>query len=110
MSGRYEFVPQTASAASSIQSEHRNGSSMGTGAEEEPPCAGSDASSLRSSMSQADTVEGIMGLGVFGAPNDNPELLPLVDLWLELSEHITAEQIPDPKDFLEECAEVARYV
>ncbi len=72
--------------------------------------AGSDSSSVRSSLS-ADTVDGIIGLGgVFGAPSHNPELLPLVDLWLDLSGRITAEAIPDPMDFYKECYEVSKYV
>ncbi len=82
---------------------------MGADVEQYPDFAGSNSSSIRSGVS-ADTVKGILGLGVFGVPNDNPELLPLVDLWLDLSEHITAEEITDPREFLKKCAGVARYV
>ena len=52
-------------------------------------------------------VEDISGLNLFGWDIDpTVPLIPLVDLWLELEEHICAEDIPSPVDWHKEEEEI----
>lgn len=49
------------------------------------------------------TVAAVFRMDVFGLGHDDgAELLPLVDLWYELTEHLTEDTIPDPLGFYEE--------
>lgn len=110
-----EDALQTASASPSVPLDRGEGAvpqalaGIAEDLEHHSDGSGSDISSIRSTVS-AHSADGIMSLGVFGHPSNDPELLPLVDLWLDLTEHIAAEEIPDPAGFLEERDQVARYV
>ncbi|KAI0350614.1 hypothetical protein OH77DRAFT_1059727 [Trametes cingulata] len=58
-----------------------------------------------------DTLDAIFKADIFNlAHDDAAELLPLVDLWFELSEHLTEGTIPSPLDFREECSAIARIL
>ncbi|PIL33728.1 hypothetical protein GSI_04353 [Ganoderma sinense ZZ0214-1] len=47
--------------------------------------------------------QAIVGMGVFGTRLDNKDDYPLVDVWLELADHLKQEDIPDPRNFYAEC-------
>ncbi|CDO70958.1 hypothetical protein BN946_scf184829.g67 [Trametes cinnabarina] len=56
-------------------------------------------------------VEAIFRMDIFGlAHDDAAEYLPLVDLWFELTEHLSADTIPNPLDFLAECDAIGRII
>ncbi|KAI9067492.1 hypothetical protein FKP32DRAFT_1563692 [Trametes sanguinea] len=72
-----------------------------------------DPSSPRSgtpSNAQADnSVEALFKMNVFGFEvDDAAELMPLVDLWFELTDHLTADTIPSPVEFYQEREEIMR--
>ncbi|KAI9067481.1 hypothetical protein FKP32DRAFT_265968 [Trametes sanguinea] len=55
-------------------------------------------------------LEAIVRMDLFNlAHDDATEYLPLVDLWFELTEHLTAETIPSPLEFQNERDAVARW-
>lgn len=46
---------------------------------------------------------------IFGLAHDpTPERLPLVDLWLELTDHLTADIIPSPLELYKEVNAIAK--
>ncbi|KAI0326074.1 hypothetical protein GY45DRAFT_1437927 [Cubamyces sp. BRFM 1775] len=54
-------------------------------------------------------VEDLFRMDVFNLSHDHTaELLPLVDLWYELTDHLTADIIPSPPDFRKEIVHTAR--
>ncbi|KAL7277684.1 hypothetical protein ACG7TL_008616 [Trametes sanguinea] len=56
-------------------------------------------------------LEGIIRMDIFDLAHDDPaEYIPLVDLWFELSEHLTADTIPSPLDFQKERDAIARII
>ncbi|KAI9067478.1 hypothetical protein FKP32DRAFT_1588585 [Trametes sanguinea] len=56
-------------------------------------------------------VEAIFRMDVFGlAHDDGAEILPLVDVWYELAEHLTADTIPDTRGFYEERDAIVKIV
>ncbi|KAI9067482.1 hypothetical protein FKP32DRAFT_1588590 [Trametes sanguinea] len=56
-------------------------------------------------------VDAIFRMDVFGlAHDDGAEILPLVDLWYELTEHLTADTIPNPGEFYEERDAIVKIV
>ncbi|KAI0664033.1 hypothetical protein C8Q70DRAFT_215101 [Cubamyces menziesii] len=57
------------------------------------------------------TVEELFRMDIFNLSHDHTaELLPLVDLWFELTDHLTADTIPSPLDLHKECEAIARIV
>lgn len=48
-------------------------------------------------------------MGIFAGPDQDVGVLPLVDLWLDLSDNLKQEDIPDPLDFLKERDAIVRY-
>ncbi|KAI8978345.1 hypothetical protein BD414DRAFT_524334 [Trametes punicea] len=57
------------------------------------------------------TVEAIIRMDVFNLAHDHAaEVLPLVDMWFELADHLTADTIPSPLDFHKERDAIARIV
>ncbi|KAJ2998289.1 hypothetical protein NUW54_g7048 [Trametes sanguinea] len=56
-------------------------------------------------------VDAMFRMDVFGlAHDDGAEILPLVDLWYELTEHLTADTIPNPREFYEERDAIVKIV
>ncbi|KAJ2968865.1 hypothetical protein NUW54_g13098 [Trametes sanguinea] len=50
-------------------------------------------------------------MNVFGFEvDDAAELMPLVDLWFELTDHLTADTIPSPVEFYQEREEIMRII
>ena len=82
-----EPEPKSASDSESCQSDERP-----------------DDSHTASSVSSATTVfDSLLQEDIFGwNPNPNFGLMPLVDLWFELDEHLTPDTIPSPLDLYEE--------
>ncbi|KAJ8489066.1 hypothetical protein ONZ51_g3183 [Trametes cubensis] len=57
------------------------------------------------------TVADIYRMDIFGlSHDDSAELLPLVDLWYELTEHLSADTIPSPLEFYKERDAIARII
>ncbi|OSC96778.1 hypothetical protein PYCCODRAFT_1420552 [Trametes coccinea BRFM310] len=57
------------------------------------------------------TVAAIFRMDVFGLGHDDgAELLPLVDLWYELTEHLTEDTIPDPLGFYQERNAIVKII
>ncbi|OSC96647.1 hypothetical protein PYCCODRAFT_1440926 [Trametes coccinea BRFM310] len=74
-----------------------------------------DPSSPRSvtpSIPQASTsVEALLKMDIFGFEvDDTAELMPLVDLWFDLTDHLTADTIPSPVEFYQEHEEIMRII
>ncbi|KAI0364944.1 hypothetical protein BV20DRAFT_1039134 [Pilatotrama ljubarskyi] len=64
--------------------------------------SGSSAS-VCSEPSSDDPIAAIMQMDIFGFNvDDTVELMPLVDLWFELTDHLTAETIPSPVELYKE--------
>ncbi len=56
-------------------------------------------------------LKGLFSHNPFGWDRDpKAKFLPLVDLWLELEEHLTAAEIPSPVEFYKEQAAITSYV
>ncbi|KAH9846476.1 hypothetical protein C2E23DRAFT_743973 [Lenzites betulinus] len=77
--------------------------------EEASPLAGtggvhsSSPSTTTPALNLETSFDGLLGMDIFGLAHDKTaEFLPLVDLWFELDEHLTANTIPTPLDFYEE--------
>ncbi|KAI0326071.1 hypothetical protein GY45DRAFT_1356434 [Cubamyces sp. BRFM 1775] len=57
------------------------------------------------------TVTDIFRMDIFGLMHDDSaELLPLVDLWYELTEHLSADTIPSPLEFYKERDAIIRII
>ncbi|KAI9067449.1 hypothetical protein FKP32DRAFT_261537 [Trametes sanguinea] len=58
-----------------------------------------------------DDVTRLATIDIFGGPECDVDLVPLVDLWIsELSEHLKEEEIPDPEDLFAECEQIAQII
>ncbi|KAJ8463624.1 hypothetical protein ONZ51_g10139 [Trametes cubensis] len=54
------------------------------------------------------SLEDIAAMGIFSGPNDDVELIPLVDLWIsELADHLPQDDIPSQFEMFAEFEEVA---
>ncbi len=49
-------------------------------------------------------------MNIFAGPNQDIIVLPLVDLWLDLTDNLKQEDIPNPLDFFKERDAVVRCV
>ena len=91
------------SSSSSSRSSSRPDSPNGDAHEVEVPSKGSVHSAAPSSSSCATTIDPIFQEDIFGLlPNPKIGLVPLVDLWLELDEHLSEDTIPSPVGLFEE--------
>ncbi|KAJ8461987.1 hypothetical protein ONZ51_g11191 [Trametes cubensis] len=71
---------------------------------ESGPTTASEANPTRS-------IEAINAMGIFTSPDDDADLLPLVDLWIsELADHLKQEDIPSPLEMFAEFDEIVRIV
>ncbi|KAI9067494.1 hypothetical protein FKP32DRAFT_1673039 [Trametes sanguinea] len=63
------------------------------------------------SVPTSEQPDDLYGLDVFGLTrDDDAEFLPLVHLWFELTEHFTADSIPDPMEFFQEQETIANII
>ncbi|KAJ2974335.1 hypothetical protein NUW54_g11908 [Trametes sanguinea] len=63
------------------------------------------------SVPQNKQPDDLYGLDVFGLTrDDDAEFLPLVHLWFELTEHLTADSITDPMEFFQEQEAIANII
>lgn len=60
------------------------------------------------SESDLDSVDRIMAMGIFSGPNQDLDLLPLCELWLDMAPQLKEEDIPDPTGLFEERDEIVR--
>lgn len=78
-----------------------------------------DASESRSLSTRSDAREAslhsaasefraIVATGIFGLTNEERKFWPMVDLWLELADHLEQEDIPDPHDLYREYDALAK--
>ncbi|KAI0664048.1 hypothetical protein C8Q70DRAFT_215498 [Cubamyces menziesii] len=66
--------------------------------------------SARSSHSNH-SLDNLAAMDIFSGPNDDVELVPLVDLWIsELGDHLKQEDIPDPQEMYAEFEHIAQIV
>ncbi|KAJ2996754.1 hypothetical protein NUW54_g7204 [Trametes sanguinea] len=64
-----------------------------------------------SSAVSRDSVAALMRMDILGLNmDDTVEFLPLVDMWYELTEHLTKETIPSPFEFYKECDTIMRII
>ncbi|KAI0800154.1 hypothetical protein C8Q74DRAFT_1363938 [Fomes fomentarius] len=63
-----------------------------------------------SSNSVNEIVSELVGMGIFGDPNTNMDLYPVVDIWFDLTSHLRQEEIPNPIALYKECEKVTAYV
>ena len=55
------------------------------------------------------SIEAINAMGIFTGPDDDADLLPLVDLWIsELADHLKQDDIPSPLEMFAEFDEIVR--
>ncbi len=69
---------------------------------------GFDSRSTISGESNLDSVDRIMAMDIFTGPNQDLDLLPLCELWLDMASQLKEEDIPSPTGFLEERDEIVR--
>ncbi|KAI9067439.1 hypothetical protein FKP32DRAFT_1755114 [Trametes sanguinea] len=73
-----------------------------------------ESSSINSESNASRSTTNLAGLArldIFSGPNEDVDLLPLVDLWIsELPEHLKQEDIPDPSELFAECERAVRIV
>ncbi|KAI0350621.1 hypothetical protein OH77DRAFT_1430801 [Trametes cingulata] len=56
-------------------------------------------------------LEDLLHMDIFNIAHDpDVQFLPLVDLWFDLAEHLTEDEIPSPLDFYEERKAIARII
>ncbi|KAI0774881.1 hypothetical protein BD413DRAFT_537350 [Trametes elegans] len=68
-------------------------------------------SSLAPASASADSVDAVLKMDFFGAhTDDTAELIPLVDLWFELTDHLNPETIPSPLNLYREREAVMRII
>ena len=70
-----------------------------------------DVSSLCSARSSHSnhSLDNLAAMDIFSGPNDDVELVPLVDLWIsELGDHLKQEDIPDPQEMHAEFDHIAK--
>ncbi|KAI0327942.1 hypothetical protein GY45DRAFT_1436585 [Cubamyces sp. BRFM 1775] len=117
--GRRLTPPTTSSALGSPSPEacppfaHPDVTSSGSeGRNSLPEDGNGDDSSHQDHESNCDlTVGDLFRVDIFNLSHDHTaELLPVVDLWYELTDHLTADTIPSPLDFRKECEAIARIV
>ncbi|KAI0350620.1 hypothetical protein OH77DRAFT_1430797 [Trametes cingulata] len=71
----------------------------------------SSISTQGSDHPSVDTVAAIVKLDIFGfSTDDTVELIPLVDLWYELTDHLTAETIPSPVELYKEWDTIMQII
>lgn len=71
----------------------------------------SSAASHDSSRDSNHSIDAVFRMDPFGFHvDDTIEFMPLVYLWFELTEHLTAETIPSPVEFEKERETIMRYV
>ncbi|KAJ3009926.1 hypothetical protein NUW54_g2636 [Trametes sanguinea] len=64
-----------------------------------------------SSEASRDSVAALIGMDILGLNmDDTVEFLPLVDMWYEITDHLTADTIPSPVEFYEECDTIMRII
>ncbi|KAJ2967146.1 hypothetical protein NUW54_g13595 [Trametes sanguinea] len=60
---------------------------------------------------QTTQIQALFKMNIFGFEvDDTAELMPLVDLWFELTDHLTPETIPSPTELYEEHEEIMRII
>ncbi|KAI0365071.1 hypothetical protein BV20DRAFT_903734, partial [Pilatotrama ljubarskyi] len=78
--------------------------------------ASRDSSSSYSTLSSEDSVsvynevDALMAMNIFGAPDQDVACVPLVDLWLDLTDHLKEEDIPNPLGLLEERDAIVKII
>ncbi|KAI0774864.1 hypothetical protein BD413DRAFT_307393 [Trametes elegans] len=71
----------------------------------------SSATSPADDTPQEGSIAELMKLGIFGFNvDDTVELMPLVDLWFELTDHLTAKTIPSPVEFFKEREAIMQII
>ncbi|KAI0774868.1 hypothetical protein BD413DRAFT_472563 [Trametes elegans] len=83
-----------------------------------PDCADGDSDSssislgsMQSTPTSDDSLANILGADIFGLNvDDTVELVPLVDLWFELTDHLTSDTIPSPVELEKERDEIMRII
>ncbi|KAH9849128.1 hypothetical protein C2E23DRAFT_784803 [Lenzites betulinus] len=64
-----------------------------------------------SAHNSAQSLENLLSMDVFGLGHKpGHEILPLVDVWFELADHLTADTIPNPLDWDEEQDAIVRII
>ncbi|KAH9889307.1 hypothetical protein C8Q73DRAFT_783320 [Cubamyces lactineus] len=72
-----------------------------------------EASSLCSARSSHlnHSLDDLAAMDIFSGPNDDVDLVPLVDLWIsELGDHLKQEDIPDPQEMYAEFDHIAKII
>lgn len=67
-----------------------------------------DSRTVSSGKSDLDSVDRIMAMGIFSGPNQDLDLLPLCELWLDMAPQLKEEDIPSPTGLFEERDEIVR--
>ncbi|KAI0350622.1 hypothetical protein OH77DRAFT_1412663 [Trametes cingulata] len=68
-------------------------------------------STCRSVHSVAGRISTLAEMDIFGGPNDDVELIPLVDVWTSnLVDHLKQEDIPSPDEMSKEFKRITQYV
>ncbi|KAI0327929.1 hypothetical protein GY45DRAFT_1327001 [Cubamyces sp. BRFM 1775] len=57
------------------------------------------------------SLDNLAAMDIFSGPNDDVDLVPLVDLWIsELGDHLKQEDIPDPQEMYAEFDQITKWV
>ncbi|KAJ8489085.1 hypothetical protein ONZ51_g3165 [Trametes cubensis] len=72
--------------------------------------ASSEVAPIQDNQS-AHSLDDIDAIDIFSGPNEDTDLVPLVDLWIsELSDYLKQEDIPSPLEMFDEFNEIAQVV
>ncbi|KAI9067486.1 hypothetical protein FKP32DRAFT_1563702 [Trametes sanguinea] len=106
--------PESRLSVSDVESyDSDDKDSLPDGPEEPVDTDDTDPSASRPATHSVDaamnSLEALFKMNIFGFEvDDTAELMPLVDLWFELTDHLTAKTIPSPTELYEEHEEIMR--
>ncbi|KAI0327932.1 hypothetical protein GY45DRAFT_1307798 [Cubamyces sp. BRFM 1775] len=113
-----QTVKLAASAEVRQPSEHKAASSQSVDASgfddmaRRPPAELKEAevsSSCSTHSPSNHSLDNLAAMDIFSGPNDDVDLVPLVDLWIsELGDHLKQEDIPDPQEMYAEFDQIAK--
>ncbi|KAI0327930.1 hypothetical protein GY45DRAFT_1074476 [Cubamyces sp. BRFM 1775] len=76
----------------------------------EAPSVRSEAITMHDGPSNH-SLDDLAAMDIFSGPNDDVDLVPLVDLWIsELGDHLKSEDFPDPQEMYAEFDQIAKIV
>ncbi|KAI0714311.1 hypothetical protein C8T65DRAFT_644678 [Cerioporus squamosus] len=109
--GDYMLAPPPAIAATASGSGTSHSTSTAETGDAEPGAGGTPSTANTSVDSLAESLDVLRSTTVLGDVREkakDADLLPIVDLWYDLTAHLTQDDIPSPLDFYRERHEIVK--